>query len=51
MEAMAAVIKEMVSKRKEMEEHMMKIHDMMKGNMMEDMQPGMEGEAGKKMGM
>ena len=50
-EAIAAVIKEMVSQRKEMQEHMMKMHDMKKGHMMEHMQPGMEGEAGKKTGM
>jgi len=50
-EAMAAVIKEMVSQRKEMQEHMMKMHDMRKGHMMEHMKPGMEGEAGKKKDM
>ncbi len=50
-EAMAAVIKEMVSQRKEMQEHMMKMHDMKNGHMMEHMKPGMEGEAGKKKGM
>ena len=50
-EAMAAVIKEMVSQRKEMQEHMMNMHDMKKGHMMEHMKPGMEGEAGKKKGM
>ena len=50
-EAMAAVIKEMVSQRKEMQEHMMKMHDMGKGHMMEHMKPGMEGEAGKKKDM
>ena len=50
-EAIEAVIKEMVSQRKEMQEHMMKMHDMKKGHMMEHMQPGMEGEAGKKTGM
>jgi hypothetical protein len=50
-EAIEAVIKEMVSQRKEMQEHMMKMHDMKKGHMMEHMQPGMEGGAGKKMGM
>jgi hypothetical protein len=50
-EAMAAVIKEMVSQRKEMQEHMMKMHDMRKGHMMEHMKPGKEGEAGKKKGM
>ena len=50
-EAMAAVIKEMVSQRKEMQEHMMKMHDMGKGPLMGHMKPGMEGESGKKMGM
>ena len=50
-EAMAAVIKEMVSQRKEMQEHMMKMHDIKKGHMMEHVKPGMEGEAGKKKGM
>jgi hypothetical protein len=50
-EAMAAVIKEMVSQRKEMQEHMMNMHEMKKGHMMEHMKPGMEGEAGKKKGM
>ena len=50
-EAMAAVIKEMVSQRKEMQEHMMKMHDMKKGHMMEHMKGGMEGEAGTKKGM
>jgi len=50
-EAMAAVIKEMVSQRKEMQEHMMKMHDLKKGHMMEHMKGGMEGEPGKKMGM
>jgi len=50
-EAMAAVIKEMVSQRKEMQEHMMKMHDMKKGHMMEHMKPGMEGETGKKKSM
>ena len=43
-EAMAAVIKEMVSQRKEM-------HEMGKGHMMEHMKSGMEGAAGKKMDM
>ncbi|WP_373498747.1 hypothetical protein [Desulfococcus sp.] len=47
-EAMAAVIKEMVSQRKEMQEHMMKMHDMRKGYMMEHMKPGMGSNAGKK---
>ena len=46
-EAMAAVIKEMVSQRKVMQEHMMKMHDMKKGHM----KPCMEGETGKKKGM
>jgi hypothetical protein len=50
-EAMAAVIKEMVSQRKEMQEHMMKMHDMREGHMMDHMKHGMEGEAGKKKGM
>jgi hypothetical protein len=50
-EAMAAVIKEMVSQRKEMQEHMMKMHDMKKGHMMEHMKGGMEGEAGTKKNM
>ena len=50
-EAMAAVIKEMVSQRKEMQEHMMKTHEMGKGHMMEHTKPGMEGEAGKKKDM
>ena len=50
-EAMAIVIKDMVSQRKEMQDHMMKMHDMRKGHMMEHMKPGMEGEAGKKKDM
>jgi hypothetical protein len=50
-EAMAAVIKEMVSQRKDMQDNMMKMHDMRKGQMMEHMKPGMEGEAGKGKGM
>ena len=50
-EAMAIVIKDMVAQRKEMQEHMMKMHDMRKGHMMEHMKPGMEGEAGKKKDM
>ena len=49
-EAMAAVIKEMVSQRKDMQEHMMKMHDMRKGHM-EHMKQGMQGEAGKEKGM
>ncbi|MGA2401770.1 MAG: hypothetical protein ABSG91_08690 [Syntrophobacteraceae bacterium] len=50
-EAIAAVIKEMASQRKDMQEHMMKMHDMRKGHMMEHMKQGMEGEAGKGKGM
>lgn len=47
-EAMAAVIKEMASQRKDMQEHMMKMHEMRKEHMMEHMKHGAEGEAGKK---
>ncbi len=49
-EAMASVIKEMVSQRKEMQEHMMRMHDMKKihgmgkGHMMEHMKPEMESD-------
>lgn len=50
-EAMAAVIKEMVSQRKDMQEHMMKMHDMRKEHMMEHMKQGMGGDAGKEKGM
>ncbi|OIQ03162.1 MAG: hypothetical protein AUK55_00340 [Syntrophobacteraceae bacterium CG2_30_61_12] len=46
-EAMAAVLKEMVSQRKEMQEQMMKTHGMGKGRMMENMKPGMGSETGK----
>jgi hypothetical protein len=47
-EAMAAVIKEMVSQRKIMQEHMMKMREMRKGKD-GHMQRGMKREAGKGM--
>ncbi|AOY56977.1 MULTISPECIES: hypothetical protein [Desulfococcus] len=46
--AMAAVIKEMVSQRKEMQAHMMKMHDMRKGHMMDHMKPEMGNNADKE---
>jgi hypothetical protein len=49
-EAMAAVIKEMVSQRKNMQEHMMKMREMRMGEHGQ-MKGGMEGEAGKGKGM
>ena len=47
-EAMAAVIKELVSQRKSMREHMMKMREMRKGKR-GHMKGGMGGEAGKGM--
>lgn len=43
-EAMAAVIKEMVSQKKEMQAHMMPRHDMMEGHMTKQACPGMKNE-------